>query len=50
MMKSAEFTYSKTISINGVLVMKFRGQKLGQVMRDRSKYNRKEKHKGKEIE
>jgi hypothetical protein len=49
-MKSAEFTYSKTVSINGVLVPKFRGQKQGQVMSDRSKYNRKEKHKGKEIE
>lgn len=45
-MKSAEYTYAKTVNVNGVLVPKFRGQKQGQVMRDRSKYNRKEKHRG----
>lgn len=45
-MKSAEFTYGGSVTIRGILVPKMRGQKQGQVMRDRTKYYRKAKHKG----
>lgn len=45
-MKSAEYTFGGSVAINGIIVLKMRGQKLGQVMRDRTKYNRKAKHQG----
>lgn len=45
-MKSAEYIYGGSVCINGILVPKMRGQKQGQIMRDKSKYVRKEKHKG----
>jgi len=41
-----EYTYAGTTNINGIAVTKMRGMKQGQVMRDRTKYNRKNKHKG----
>ena len=43
-MKSSEFTYGGSVAINGIIVPKLRGQKQGQVMRDRTKYNRKSKY------
>lgn len=43
-MKSSKYTYGGLVSINGVLILKLRGQKQGQVMRDKTKYSRKIKH------
>lgn len=45
-MKSSEYTYGGSVTIKGILVPKIRGQKKGQVMRDKTKYNRKVKHQG----
>lgn len=45
-MKSSEYIYVGSVNIKGIIVQKLRGQKLGQVMRDKTKYNRKVKHQG----
>jgi len=45
-MKSAEYTYGGSVAINGIIVPKMRGGKLGQVMRDKTKYCRKAKYQG----
>ena len=41
-----EYTYAGTTNINGIAVTKMRGSRLGQTMRDKTKYCRKAKHKG----
>ena len=41
-----KYTYGGSVNINGVLVPKMRGSKLGQTMRDRTKYRRNPKHQG----
>jgi hypothetical protein len=39
-MRLIDFTYAKSININGVLVPKMRGQRIERIIPDKTKYNR----------